>query len=87
MINSKIRHVWLGTATNLFYSTSWAEVDNDAFQALLQSGNKSITYWKAKKMHQRTRAGNCMVRNRALNFESGLKCSGKNLLNSVNSSI
>ena len=77
MINSKIRHVCLGTATFLFCSTSWAEVDNDEFEALLQSGNKSISYWKAKKMHERARAGNCMVRNRALNFESGLKCSEK----------
>ena len=56
MVCSKIRHVWLGTITLLFYSTSWAEFACDQFEALLQSGNKSISYWKAKKMHQRARA-------------------------------
>ena len=56
MVCSKIRHVWLGTTTLLFYSTSCAESACDQFEVLLQSGNKSISYWKAKKMHQRARA-------------------------------
>ena len=51
MVCSKIRHVWLATATFLFYPTSWADVDCDSFEALLQSGNKSISYWKANKVH------------------------------------
>ena len=53
MVYSKIRRVLLGTEAFLFYSTSWAEVDCDQFETLLQSSNKSISYWKAKKMHQR----------------------------------
>ena len=56
MVCSKIRHVWLATATFLFYPMSWAEVDCDSFEALLQSGNISISYWKANKMHQGARA-------------------------------
>ena len=53
MVYSKIRRVLLGTQAFLFYSTSRAEVDCDQFEALLQSGSKSISYRKAKKMHQR----------------------------------
>ena len=52
----KIRHVWLGTTTLLSYSTSWAEFACNQSEALLQSDNKSISYWKSKKMHQRARA-------------------------------
>ena len=51
MVYSKIRRVLLGTEAFLFYSTSQA--DCGQFQALLRSGNKSVNYRKAKKMHQR----------------------------------
>ena len=76
MVYFKIRHA---TTTFLFNLTSpEKKVDCDKTEALLQSGNKSISYRKANKMHQRACTLSVWHKIRQFNSASGLEDSGKN---------